>query len=53
VFVLFLFVLLVHPSSAIFVFAMVYLGWGIIENIALAVKRRREKRLETQEKSGA
>jgi CDP-diacylglycerol--serine O-phosphatidyltransferase len=53
VFVLFLFVLLVHPSSAIFVFAMVYLVWGIIENIALAAKRRREKRLEKQEKTGA
>jgi CDP-diacylglycerol--serine O-phosphatidyltransferase len=53
VFVLFLFVLLVHPSSAIFVFAMVYLVWGIIENIALAAKRRREKKLETKEKSGA
>ena len=53
VFVLFLFALLVHPSSAIFVFAMAYLVWGIIENILLAMKRSREKRLERQERSGA
>ncbi len=41
VFVLILFVLFIHPSTAIFVFAMLYLIWGIIENIYLLVKRRR------------
>ena len=43
VFVLILFVMLIHPSTAIFVFAMLYLFWGIIENIILLVKKRREK----------
>jgi CDP-diacylglycerol--serine O-phosphatidyltransferase len=44
VFVLVLFVLLIHPSTAIFFFAMAYLIWGIIENIALAAKRVRQER---------
>jgi CDP-diacylglycerol--serine O-phosphatidyltransferase len=48
VFVLILFVLFVHPSTAIFIFAMAYLTWGIIENIHLVVKRRRAKLLERQ-----
>ncbi|MFA5352984.1 MAG: CDP-diacylglycerol--serine O-phosphatidyltransferase, partial [Thermodesulfovibrionales bacterium] len=39
-FVLLLFVLFLHPSTAIFVFAMVYLVWGIIENIFLLFNRR-------------
>lgn len=43
VFVMILFVMLIHPSTAIFVFAMVYLFWGIIENIILLVKKRNEK----------
>jgi CDP-diacylglycerol--serine O-phosphatidyltransferase len=52
VFVLILFVLLIHPSAAMFVFAMVYLIWGIIENIVLFMKRRRERRQEQQGKTG-
>ena len=48
VFVLILFVLFVHPSTAIFIFAMAYLTWGIIENIHLVVKRKRAKLLERQ-----
>lgn len=48
VFVLVLFVLFVHPSTAIFIFAMAYLLWGIIENAFLFVKRRRLKHLEQQ-----
>lgn len=44
VFVLILFVMLIHPSSAIFVFAMAYLIWGIIENIILFVRKQRQKR---------
>ena len=43
VFVMILFVMLIHPSTAIFVFAMVYLFWGIIENIILLVRKQREK----------
>lgn len=46
VFVLILFVLLVHPSTAIFIFAMAYLTWGIIENAHLMVKRKRARFLE-------
>lgn len=42
VFVMILFVMLIHPSTAIFVFAMAYLIWGIIENIVLFVKKRRQ-----------
>ncbi len=43
VFVLVLFVLFIHPSTAIFVFAMLYLVWGIIENIYLLIKRYRNR----------
>ena len=49
VFVLFLFVLLIHPSSAIFVFAMLYLVWGIIENIALFIRKIRHRQKEGQQ----
>ncbi len=40
VFVLILFVLLIHPSTAIFVFAMIYFAWGLIENTYLLFKRK-------------
>jgi len=43
VFVMILFVLLIHPSTAIFIFAMAYLTWGIIENSILLIRRRRLK----------
>ncbi len=46
VFVLVLFVLLIHPSTAIFIFAMAYLLWGIIENAFLLIKRRKLKHSE-------
>lgn len=39
VFVLILFVLFIHPSTAIFIFAMTYLVWGIIENGILLIRR--------------
>ncbi len=52
VFVIVLFVLLVHPSTAIFIFAMAYLFWGIIENIYLIIRRRRLKQIENQSPSG-
>jgi CDP-diacylglycerol---serine O-phosphatidyltransferase len=42
VFVMILFVMLIHPSTAIFVFAMAYLFWGIIENIILFLRKRRQ-----------
>jgi CDP-diacylglycerol--serine O-phosphatidyltransferase len=48
VFVILLFVLLIHPSTAIFIFAMTYLFWGIIENIALLFKKKQAKLLEGQ-----
>lgn len=50
VFVLVLFVLLIHPSIAIFVFAMAYLFWGIIENIFLLIKRRELRQAEDNKK---
>lgn len=43
VFVLILFVMLIHPSKAIFIFAMAYLIWGIIENIVIFVRKQRQK----------
>ncbi|GAB4490654.1 MAG: CDP-diacylglycerol--serine O-phosphatidyltransferase [Thermodesulfovibrionales bacterium] len=43
VFVLILFVMLIHASKAIFVFAMSYLLWGIIENIVLVFRRKRAR----------
>jgi len=44
VFVMLLFVMLIYPSTAIFIFAMTYLGWGIIENIILFVKEQWHKK---------
>ncbi|MCX8031359.1 MAG: CDP-diacylglycerol--serine O-phosphatidyltransferase [Thermodesulfovibrionales bacterium] len=49
VFVLMLFFLLVQPSTAIFTFAMTYLFWGIIENIYLFIKHRKQKKIEQQQ----
>lgn len=43
VFVLILFVFLIHASSAMFIFAMAYLVWGIIENAFLFIRKIREK----------
>jgi len=43
VFVIIMFIMFIHPSTAIFIFAMAYLFWGIIENIYLFIKRRRLK----------
>lgn len=57
VFVLILFVLLIHPSTAIFVFAMAYFLWGLIENTYLLLRRKNlpveagtEQNLITEEK---
>jgi CDP-diacylglycerol--serine O-phosphatidyltransferase len=52
VFVLVLFILLVHPSTAIFIFAMTYLFWGIIENIYLLIRKKRIKQIEQEGSSG-
>lgn len=49
VFVMILFVLFVHTPTAIFIFAMIYLFWGIIENTILFLRKRRIKGLEQQE----
>lgn len=46
VFVMILFVMLIHPSTAIFVFAMIYLIWGIIENTYIVIRKRRLKQIE-------
>jgi len=46
VFVLILFVIFVHPSTAIFIFAMAYLAWGIIENVHFMIKRKKARLLE-------
>lgn len=48
VFVLIIFVLFIHPSTAIFVFAMLYLIWGIIENVYLLIRRKRLKNHEEE-----
>ena len=42
-FVLVLFIMLIHPSTAIFIFSMLYLVWGLVENVFLFFKRRRMK----------
>jgi CDP-diacylglycerol---serine O-phosphatidyltransferase len=47
VFVLVLFVLFIHPEKAIFVFAMVYLLWGIIENGILLARKMKGKQQES------
>jgi CDP-diacylglycerol--serine O-phosphatidyltransferase len=45
--IVFVFVLVVvHPSAALFVFAMVYLAWGIIENAYLFNRNRKKKARE-------
>lgn len=50
VFVGILFILFIHPSTAIFIFAMAYMVWGIIENVYLLIKRKRfkEEKLQTE-----
>lgn len=48
VFVLVLFVLFIHPQKTIFIFAMLYIIWGIIENIYLLIKRRKIKQAGQQ-----
>jgi CDP-diacylglycerol---serine O-phosphatidyltransferase len=40
-FVLVLFILLVHPPTAVFVFAMSYLVWGLMENLYLMINRKK------------
>lgn len=52
VFVMILFVLLIHPSTAIFIFAMTYLFWGLIENIYIIIKRKRSRQIEHIIESG-
>lgn len=44
--VLVLAVIVIHPAIALFVFAMIYLAVGIIENIYLYSRRRRKKTIE-------
>jgi CDP-diacylglycerol---serine O-phosphatidyltransferase len=39
--VLALFVLMVHPPIALFVFAMIYFAWGLIENAYLIIRNRK------------
>ncbi len=43
-FLLVLYILVVHPPLALFSFAMLYLLWGIIENIYLLYNRRKRAR---------
>lgn len=43
VFVMILFIFLIHASTAIFIFAMAYLIWGIIENIILYIRKMKTK----------
>lgn len=43
VFVIIMFIMFIHPSTAIFIFAMAYLFWGIIENSYLFIKRKQPK----------
>jgi CDP-diacylglycerol--serine O-phosphatidyltransferase len=45
-FVLIIFVIIVHPPTAFFTFAMLYLFWGIIENAYLLYAKRRLKKEE-------
>lgn len=49
VFVLVLFITFIHPSKSIFIFAMTYLTWGIIENIILFMRRNRLRYAEHPE----
>lgn len=50
IFVLILFIMLIHPPTAIFIFAMSYLIWGIIENVYLLIRRRKMKLAAQQQK---
>ena len=40
-FVIILFILLVHPPTALFTLAMTYLVWGLAENLYLVIKRKK------------
>ncbi len=41
-------VVVIHPSIALFIFAMIYLGAGIIENIFLFYRKRKKGSLEVK-----
>ena len=43
IFVLVLFTLLITPEYAIFVFSMIYISWGLIENAYLFIKNKKAK----------
>ncbi len=45
-FVFILFAMATEPSYSIFVFAMIYLLWGVIENTILLLRRRKIKTAE-------
>jgi len=45
-FVLVVAIVIIHPQISLFIFAMIYLIGGIIENIFLFIKRRRAKQRE-------
>ncbi len=46
--VLIIFVVVVHPPTALFSFAMAYLLWGIIENIYIYYSKKRKKTIKEQ-----
>jgi CDP-diacylglycerol--serine O-phosphatidyltransferase len=52
VFVMILFVMLMHPGPSIFVFAMAYLAWGLVENSILFLKRLGERGKSAPEAEG-
>ena len=43
IFVILIFITVVHPPAALFFFAMAYLFWGIIENAYLFYRKRRKR----------
>jgi CDP-diacylglycerol--serine O-phosphatidyltransferase len=42
-FLLIIYIIIVHPPTALFSFAMIYLIWGIIENIYLFYSKRKKR----------
>lgn len=42
-------IIVIHPSIALFVFAMIYLGAGIIENTFLFYRKRKKRSLEVSQ----
>lgn len=50
-FIILIFFLVIHPQITVFVLASIYVFWGIIENIIILIKKRKQKSEVQDEKN--